>query len=219
MIDQPLPTHAVRSIDSVQRHASVRGLSSFTLENPGMFKFIRSPRTSLRAAQCVALAVITGCASGPPVGGHAWVGINEIVKMPDLFGHELYSANRNVDSQRLAAAGLTPEDVAAGRFALVSCSPSVDAWWPSYAVLPPGVTAEPGQVLRIRVQEDSTNGRLAINPVVGGIEPGLSSTLRAYELIPDWRERGLRNNYRKIELPRELRGRYRIVQGSYHIAC
>jgi hypothetical protein len=167
----------------------------------------------------MALAVITGCASGPPVGGHAWVGISEIVQMSDLSGHELYSANRNVDAQRLATAGLTPEDVAAGRLALVSCSPSVDAWWPSYAVLPPGFAAKPGEVVKIRVQEDWTNERLAINPVVGGIEPGLSSTLRAYELIPDWRERGLRNNYKKIELPPELRGRYRIVQGSYDIAC
>jgi hypothetical protein len=73
--------------------------------------------------------------------------------------------------------------------------------------------------MRIRVQEDTMTERLAISPVVGGIEPGLSSTLRAYELIPDWRERGLRNNYKKIELPPELRGRYRIVQGSYDIAC
>ena len=182
-----------------------------------MIEFVRWPRRY--PLVLLALAGITGCASGPPVGGHAWAGISEIVKMSDLSGHELYSAKRNVDAQRLAAAGLTPEDVTAGRFALVGCSPSVDAWWPSYAVLPPGLAAKPGQIVRIRVQEDTTNERLAINPVVGGIEPGLSSSLRAYELIPDWRERGLRDNYKKIELPREVRGRYRIVQGSYSIAC
>jgi hypothetical protein len=176
-------------------------------------------RVVIAAVLACAGQLLAGCASGPPVGGHAWVGISEIAKVSDLSGHELYSAKRNVDSQRLAAAGLTPADVDAGRFALVGCSPSVDTWWPSYAVLPPGLAAKPGQVVKIRVQEDTANDRLAINPVVGGIEPGLSSKLRAYELIPDWRERGLRNNYKKIKLPPELRGRYRIVQGSYGIAC
>lgn len=88
-------------------------------------------RVDIAAVLACTGQLLAGCASGPPVGGYAWVGITEIVEMSDLSGHELYSARRNVDSQRLAAAGLTPEDVAAGRFALVSCSPSVDAWWPS----------------------------------------------------------------------------------------
>lgn len=163
--------------------------------------------------------LLASCASGPPVGGHAWVGINEIVQMSDLSGHQLYSARRNVEPQRLAAAGLTEQDVATGRLALVGCSPSIDAWWTSYAVLPPGLHAKPNQVVRIRVVQDSTNERMAINPVVGGVEPDMPGSLRAYELIPDWRERGLRNNYRKIALPEGQRDRYRIVQGSYNIAC
>jgi hypothetical protein len=171
------------------------------------------------AALAAAGAVLTGCASGPPVGGHAWVGIDEIVHVTDLSGHEMYSAHRNVEPRRLAAAGLTEQDVHAGRLARVSCSPSIDAWWTSYAVLPSGLDARPGQVVRLRVEQDSTNSRLAINPVVGGVEPGLPDRMPAYELIPDWRERGLRNNYKKVELPHERRGRYRIVQGSYVIAC
>lgn len=164
-------------------------------------------------------ALLSGCASGPPVGDHAWVGIDEIVHPGDLSGHTMHVARRNVDPRRLSAAGLTSDDVAAGRLALVTCTPSVDASWTSYAVLPPGLQAQPGQVVRLRVQQDSSNERLAINPVVGGVEPGLPASFLAYELIPDWRERGLRNNYQKVELPPDRRGRYRIVQGSYVIAC
>ena len=161
----------------------------------------------------------TGCASGPPVGGLAWVGIDEIVEPAALTGHTGYSADRNIEPDRLRAAGLELADVEAGRLALVFCSPSVDATWYSFAVLPPGLEARVGQVVRLRVEVDTTNERIAINPVVGGVEPDLPSSLRAYELIPDWRERGLRNNYRKITLPEDRRDRYRVVQGSYNIAC
>ena len=171
------------------------------------------------AALWVPVALATGCASGPPVGGLTWVGIDEIVEPAALTGHTGYSADRNVDAERLHAAGLTLADVEAGRLALVFCSPSVDATWYSFAVLPPGQEARVGQVVRLRVEQDTTNERIAVNPAVGGVEPDLPSSLRAYDLIPDWRERGLRDNYRKVELPEDRRGRYRVVQGSYVIAC
>lgn len=174
----------------------------------------------MQLAALAGLAVLAGgCASGPPVGDQAWVGIREIVEPAALTGHTGYSADRNIEPDRLRAAGLGLADVEAGRLALVFCSPSVDATWYSFAVLPPGLEARVGQVVRLRVDEDTTNERIAINPVVGGVEPDLPSSFIAYDLIPDWRERGLRNNYRKVELPEERRGRYRIVQGSYQIAC
>lgn len=164
-------------------------------------------------------ALAAGCASGPRLGGDAWVGVDRVLAARDLSGHQGYSARLNLDAARLRAAGADAAAVAAGRIALVSCSPSVDATWSSFAILPPGLAVQHGQVVRLRVLEDSGNERLGLNAVVGGVEPGLPGSRPAHRAIPDWRERGLSNNFERITLPPEQAGRYRIVQGSYVIAC
>lgn len=173
-----------------------------------------------RSAIVVGLCVLSaGCASGPQLGSDAWVGVDAVLAAGDLGGHRGYSARLNLDAARLRAAGVDDAAVATGRVALVSCSPSVDATWSSFAILPTGLAVRRGQVLRLRVQEDSHNDRLGLNAVVGGVEPGLPGSRPAYRAIPDWRERGLANNFERIALPPEQAGRYRIVQGSYVIAC
>jgi len=165
-------------------------------------------------------ALVAGCASGPRVGGDAWVGVDAVLTAGDLSGHRGHSARLNLDATRLRAAGIDDAAVAAGRVARVSCSPSVDATWSSFAILPAGLAVKRGQVVRLRVLEDSHNDRLGLNHVVGAaVEPGLPGSRPAYRAIPDWRERGLSNNFERIVLPPEQAGRYRVVQGSYVIAC
>ena len=176
----------------------------------------RPPLLALALCCC---SWVAGCASGPLVGGEAWVGVDAVLAARDLSGHRGYSARRNLDTGRLRAAGIDDAAVAAGRLALVSCSPSVDATWSSFAILPPGLAVQRGQVVRLRVLEDSSNDRLGLNPVIGGVQPNLPDSQPAYRAIPDWRERGLSNNFERITLPPGQAGRYRIVQGSYVIAC
>jgi hypothetical protein len=176
------------------------------------------PTIRLIAATSLAL-VLTGCASGPPLGGSAWVGVDAVLTAADLQGHRGHSAHRNLDGTRLAAAGVSDADIAAGRLLLVSCSPSIDATWSSFAIAPPGVVARRGDVLQLQVREGSTNDRTGLNPVAGGIVPGLRDRMPAYRAISDWRERGLSNNFERLPLAPALEGRYRIVQGSYVIAC
>jgi hypothetical protein len=171
---------------------------------------------SILAGLC---ALAAGCASGPRLGSDAWVAVDAVLTARDLSGHRGYSVRLNLDAERLRAAGVDDAAVAAGRVALVSCSPSVDATWSSFAILPPELAVQRGQVVRLRVLEDSGNDRLGLNTVVGGAQPGLPGSRLAYRAIPDWRERGLANNFERIPLPPEHAGRYRIVQGSYVIAC
>lgn len=179
-----------------------------------------TPSAARRLFSAAGLCALgAGCASGPPVGGEAWVGVDALLAARDLSGHRGYSTRLNLDAARLRAAGIDDAAVAAGRLVLVSCSPSVDATWSSFAILPPGLVVQRGQVVRLRVSEDSGNERLGLNPVIGGVEPGLAGSRPAYRAIPDWRERGLSNNYERIPLPPGQAGRYRIVQGSYVIAC
>lgn len=176
--------------------------------------------TRLVALLAFAWALATGCASGPPLGGNAWVEVDAVLTARDLSGHRGHSVRLNLDAERLRTAGVDGAAVAAGRVALVSCSPSVDATWSSFAILPPGLVAQRGQVVRLRVREDSGNDRLGLNTVVGDVRPGLPPGSRlAYRAIPDWRERGLSNNFERVPLPPEHAGRYRIVQGSYVVAC
>lgn len=174
---------------------------------------------SLVATIAAPCALAAGCASGPPLGGEAWVGVDAVLAARDLGGHRGHGTRLNLDTARLRAAGVDDSAVAAGRVVRVSCSPSVDATWSSFAILPRGLGVQPGQVVRLRVSEDSGNERLGLNFVVGGVEPGLPGSMPAYRAIPDWRERGLSNNFERIRLPPERAGRYRIVQGSYVIAC
>ena len=163
--------------------------------------------------------LLSACASGPRVGGPAWVGVDAVLALKDLQGHSGHSQRNNLDAARRAAAGLSEADVAAGRLLRVSCSPSVDATWSSFAIAPAGVAPQRGDVIRLQVQEDSRNDRLGLNRAMSGVEPGLRDSMPAYRAIPDWRERGLSNNFERIALPPALQGRYRIVQGSYVIAC
>lgn len=155
----------------------------------------KTPRT--RLCILVASAMLAACASGPPRGGEAWVGIDGAPGADELRAAEA----------ALRAAGIGAAELAAGRVLRATCSPSVDAIWSSLVVLAPGQRAERGQVLRLRAADDGDARRLGVNAATGAVEPALTARLPAY-----------RGNER-VRLEPPQRGRYREVQGSYVIAC
>ncbi len=93
-----------------------------------------------------------------------------------------------------------------------------DGWWSTLGLLPPGMRAPRGTVVRVRVEQQGDNDLTAFNQVLGS-EPGLVGSMPAYRAIPDWRERGLPANYERVALSPEIRARYLVVQGSYLIRC
>jgi hypothetical protein len=171
-----------------------------------------------RGGVLLAFAGLWGCASAPPMGAEVTVGIDRAVAVHQLI-RSGYSASFNVNAQRLRDAGLTEADVAAGRLVQVSCSTMTDGWWDSLAVVPAGMTVRPGQVVRMRVIEATTNERVGLNRISGPVVPALPNGMLANRFIPDWQSRGLSTNYERVVLPAEQEGRYHIVQGSYKIKC
>lgn len=93
-----------------------------------------------------------------------------------------------------------------------------DGWWSTLGLLPPGMQASRGTVVKIKVEQQGHNDQTAFNRVLGP-EPGLVGSMPAYRAIPDWRERGLSSNYERVPLAPEIRARYLVVQGSYLIRC
>lgn len=162
-----------------------------------------------------AAILLAGCGTPPIAGDTVWVSVRRVLKPADLE----QSWNRELAS-RVHAASLTAEDIEAGRLLHVGCGIGSDHGWGSYAILPKGPKVSPDKVLEVRVDQPTTDDRLGLNPVVGFVDwfrfPG---SLRKYEFIPDWREKGLRSNLRTIPLLPEQKGRYESVHSDYLIAC
>jgi hypothetical protein len=159
--------------------------------------------------------VFAGCASAPPSGGLAWVGVDAVVTPAELHGP---AAADGLDAARLRDAGLGEADVAAGRIVRVSCSPSVDALWMAWGIVPAGTAVRAGDVVRMAVQQESTNDRLGLNPLQGGAVAGLTHRMPAYRVAAD-KPAGALGAFERIPLAEGHRGRYREVQGSWIIAC
>jgi hypothetical protein len=168
------------------------------------------------ALALVASALLAGCAS-PPLRHTeiVWVTVDRIYSPADM------QKSWNTGLAALAkGAGLTDEDIAAGRLLRVLCGLGTDYAWGSYAYLPPGMSTRKNEVLELRIEDPTEGSRLGWNPVVGRAErfkfPGAS---RAYAYIPDWKERGLQTNLEPLPLEPEQRGRYEIAYSEYIIKC
>lgn len=160
------------------------------------------------------LAACSSMLPGP--GDTATVAVHAPISVRDL------TARRNVAAARAAlqAAGIGEAEIAAGRVLLVHCAVMSDGWWDSLAVLPEGFAGPlDGRVLRLQVQDRGDNDRLGVNRVVGVTEPPLRRGGLAYRTIPDWRERGLRNNFEEQPPAGGPRSAYLIVQGSWLVRC
>lgn len=124
-----------------------------------------------------------------------------------------------LQQQKLQEAGVTAADVAAGRLVRVACAVTADGSWGSLAVLPRGLAVKNQEVVLVRVKDAGNNDYDGINEVLGPVSPPLQSGRPVYTFIPDWRERGLRDNIARIEEPPEVRGRFLEVQGAWLVKC
>lgn len=142
------------------------------------------------------------------------------VQVWEVFG-KVGKHNRQLkpsELDQLRAAGVSNDDIAAGRVVGVHCAVMTDGWWEGIATLPAGLFAVEGTTMRVRVIDSGNNERLGVNEFVE-LLPQLPRGGQAYRFVPNWRELGRRNNFERIELPVELREKYLIVQGSYLLKC
>ncbi|HRA79523.1 MAG TPA: hypothetical protein PK956_12000 [Burkholderiaceae bacterium] len=170
-----------------------------------------------RSALIVSLSLVAlaGCASQPRQAETVWVTVVEVYSPESLR----QSWNRPL-AARAGAAGLGEADVAAGRLLRVACGLGSDYVWGSYARLPAGMAVRRDEILELRVDDPGTDDRMGLNPVVRRVaEFPFPGSLRAYEFIPDWRERGLSANIERIALAPAQRGRYVISHSYYSIKC
>jgi hypothetical protein len=168
-----------------------------------------------RALALFASAVVVGCALPPRHAETVWVTVAYIYTPEDLQK----SWNVAVAS-RAKGAGLTDQDIAAGRLLRVACGLGTDHTWGSHAYLPPGMNVRRDDILEVRIEDPREGSILGWNPVVGRVERfKLPGSLRAYKYVPDWKERGLDANVESIPLQPEQRGRYEIVYSDYIIKC
>lgn len=170
-------------------------------------------RRVLRATLTICL-LLCGCGSLPDHGETVTVAVHGPINAQDL-------ARRNVAAARpaLQAAGIGAQEIAAGRVLWVHCAVTTDGWWDSLAVLPPDFGPLDGRALMLQVTDQGDNDRLAVNRIAGRAEPRLGAGGRAYRFIPDWRERGLRDNYEEQPPAGGPREAYLIVQGSWLVRC
>jgi hypothetical protein len=174
------------------------------------------PRTlaALFAAGAM-LGGLLGCGSMPGPGDVVTVEAGKPIIEQDLAGRREIAAARPA----LQAAGIGPEQIAAGRVLRVSCAVMSDGWWDSLAVLPPDFGPLDDRALTLAVTDRGDNDRLAVNRVLSRAEPALRPGGRAYRFIPDWRERGLRNNFEEKPPDGGPRAAYLIVQGGWVVRC
>lgn len=119
----------------------------------------------------------------------------------------------------LQAAGIGAAEIDAGRVVRVQCAVMSDGWWDSLAVLPEGWRPTDDRALTLVVGDPGSNDRLAVNRIVGRAQPPLGPGGRAYRAIPDWRERGLRQNFEEQPPAGGPRSAYLIVQGAWLVRC
>ncbi|MCW5632750.1 MAG: hypothetical protein KIT17_05370 [Rubrivivax sp.] len=162
------------------------------------------------------LGTLPGCASLPAPGETVTVAVHAPITPHDLTRRRQIAAARPA----LQAAGIGEADVAAGRVLFVHCAVTSDGWWDSLAVLPPGFAGSlDGRALTLQVADRGDNDRLPVNRVVAVAQPRLGPGGLAYRAIPDWRERGLRNNFEEQPPAGGPRAAYLIVQGSWLVRC
>ena len=164
------------------------------------------------AAGLLASLLLAACASGPAENSVVNAAVH-VLTPADV------SRLKPLQLQKLKEAGVTREDVSAGRLVRVGCALMSDGTWGSLAVLPRGLAVADRDVVQVRVKDAGDNDYDGVNEVLGPVTPRLTSGQPAYRFIPDWRERGLRRNIERIELPPEIRHRYFVVHSSYVVKC
>jgi hypothetical protein len=168
-----------------------------------------------RALALLTSTVIAGCAGSPRHAETVWATVAYIYAPADLEK----SWNAGLASL-VKGAGLTDQDVAAGRLLRVACGLGTDHAWSSYAYLPPGMTARKDEVLEVRIEDPREGSTLGWNPVVGRVERfKFAGASRAYKYVPERKERGLNVDRERIRLAPEQRGRYEIVYSEYIVKC
>lgn len=165
-------------------------------------------------AAALAACLLSGCGSLPEPGEAVTVAVHGPISVQDLTRRSIAAAR-----PALQAAGIGAEEIAAGRVLWVHCAVTTDGWWDSLAVLPADFGPLDGRALMLQVSDRGDNERLAVNRITGRAQPRLGAGGRAYRLIPDWRERGLRNNYEEQPPAGGPREAYLIVQGSWLVRC
>lgn len=164
----------------------------------------------------VALLALAGCASAPAPQSVAAASVWGVVTAAEF---QSGSSLKAVDRTSLRRAGVTEAQAAAGRVVKLHCATMTDGWWEALGVLPEGVVAARGAVVRLRVTDVGDNDRLGVNPVLGLVSPPLPSGQQAYRFVPNWRELGRSNNFERVELPPDQKDRYEVVQGTYLVKC
>lgn len=154
-----------------------------------------------------------GCATGPKEGELVSAAVAAVLSPQEVL------ALKPMERQRLTEHGLQLAEIPRGKVVRVACSVMSDGTWGSLAIVPSGLAVGQGEVVRVRVNDPGSNEREGVNLVTGLHSPPLTSGQAAYRLIADWRERGLRSNLERIELPPDLRERYYEVHSSYLIRC
>ena len=162
------------------------------------------------------LAGLAGCAAMPRPGESVTVAVSRPLTMQDWTSNDQAVANAR---PALRAAGIDADAIAQGRVLRVHCAVMSDGWWDSLAVLPPGFGPVNNQALRLQVHDTGDNDRLAVNPVLARATLPLGPGGPAYDIIPDWRARGLSRNYQEKPPDGGPRAAYLIVQGSWLVRC
>jgi hypothetical protein len=160
----------------------------------------------------VASVLLAGCVSMPGQNDFVTAAVSPVTERAVALMNTLQKA-------KLREAGIGPSEVASGRLVRVACAVMADGWWSGFALLPPGLAVNDQDVVQVLVKDPGTNAYEGVNEVVALVSPRLTSGQQAFQAIPDWRERGLRNNFERIELPQVIRDRYFVVQGSYLVRC
>jgi hypothetical protein len=174
-------------------------------------KFRNLPLVHLMTAISVFMA---GCGSMPVQNSVVTVQVWQVFGKVDNYKRKLKPS----ELARLKDAGISDDDIAAGRVVGVHCAVMADGWWDGLATLPAGILATEGTTLRVKVIDPGDNERLGVNEFVE-LPPQLPPGGQAYRFVPNWRGLGRTNNFERVELPVELRDKYLVVQGSYLVKC
>jgi hypothetical protein len=162
----------------------------------------------------LAVCLLPGCGSLPDAGETVTVALHGPISAQDLARPDVAAAR-----PAFQAAGIGAQEIAAGRVLRVQCAITTDGWWDSLAVLPADFGPLDSRALVLEVKDRGDNNRLPVNRIVGRTDPPLGPGGRAYRFIPDWRERGLRNNFEEQPPAGGPREAYLIVQGSWVVRC
>ncbi len=168
------------------------------------------------AAASLASALLGACASAPPVQSIATVAVQATVTPEDLVAAHSQAVRVR---QALLAAGISRNEVEAGRVVRVACAMMTDGTWGAVGLLPTGARAANDSVWRMRILDVGDNDRDALNPLVEPVPERKWSGKAAYVFDPKWREKGRSTNIDRVPLPKGEVDHYHVVFSRYLVRC